>query len=281
MRVTSDEVKKVYACFGLAYYHAEVLHRGLCNLYVLSRIPDKGGTTRPRIAEHLTDAYSATLGRIVSLVLPLLPDGLVTQLQLAIDQRNFLAHHFWFERIHLTSTSEGVRELLEELGQYSRVFQQLDVEVEKHSEPFHERAGITQDTIREALEATLRAEDSWPVLTQRRPQKEEVVVSAYEVPLEADGSTLILQTQDGVLWQLCDAGLGWTAYDQVGAEWRPAKAIDQLLPAHINPRPRVEAPWQYEIFLGQGASLVVQPGIERNNYRWGVRRKAPTTTRSS
>ncbi len=37
MEATSDEVKEVYATFGLAYYYAELLHRGLCELYCVSR----------------------------------------------------------------------------------------------------------------------------------------------------------------------------------------------------------------------------------------------------
>jgi hypothetical protein len=35
----SEDIKEVYARFGLAYYYAEVLHRGLCNLYLLSQLP--------------------------------------------------------------------------------------------------------------------------------------------------------------------------------------------------------------------------------------------------
>jgi hypothetical protein len=65
MRATSADVKEIYARYGLAYYHAEVLHRGLCNLYALSRILEEGGITGPRLEEHLTEAYSSTLGRIV------------------------------------------------------------------------------------------------------------------------------------------------------------------------------------------------------------------------
>ncbi len=46
MEASSDEAKELYARFGLAYYYAEVLHRGLCILYAFSRMPERGGMTR-------------------------------------------------------------------------------------------------------------------------------------------------------------------------------------------------------------------------------------------
>ena len=235
MRANSDDVKEIYAHFGLAYYHAEVLHRGLGNLYALSRIPEEGRITGPRLEEHLSEAYSSTLGRIVTVFVPLLPNDLVPKLQIAVDQRYFLAHHFWFERIHLTTTSEGAAQLVEELSTYSEAFQALDAEIEHCTAPYLSRAGITDETFADALCATLRGEDTKPFVRQRRPKREEVIVAIYQAPTGTGGSTLIFQTDDSVLWQLCDAGLGWTAYDQAESDWEPAKALQEFLPIRINP----------------------------------------------
>jgi hypothetical protein len=274
MRATSDDVKEIYARFGLAYYHAEVLHRGLCNLYALSRIPEEGGITGPRLEEHLTEAYSSTLGRIVTLIVPLLPDDLVPKLQLAVDRRNFLAHHFWFERIRLTTTSEGAAQLVEELSTYSETFQALDAEIEHCTELYLLRTGITDETFVQALRATLRGEDTKPIVRQRRPKREELIVAIYQAPTGTGGSTLIFQAEDGVFWQLCDAGLGWTAYDQIEPDWEPAEVLQEFLPVRINPRPPVDKPWYFDIPLGRGASLVVRPGPAKNQFRCRIRRKS-------
>lgn len=273
MRASSDEVKEVYARFGLAYYHAEVLHRGLCNLYALSCIPEGGGITRPRFEEHLLEAYSSTLGRIVTLVLPLLPVELIPKLQSAIEQRNFLAHDFWFDRIHLTLTSEGVDRLIDELTAYSQTFNALDAEIDKCTESYRSRSGITGEMFAEAVRAMLRGEEPEPLIRKRRPKKEEVIVAIYEAPTEAGGSTLIFQTEDRILWQLCDAGLGWTVYDQVESSWKPLVPLQKFLPARINPRPPIEKPWHFDILLGGGVSLAVRPGPRKNFFRWDIRRK--------
>lgn len=103
-----DKVRELFARFGRAYYYAEVLHRGLCNLYSLSRIPERGPVTRLRLEEHLRDAFKLTLGQLVRSLEASLSSVLVQQLDDAIERRNFLAHHFWYERVHLMSSADGV-----------------------------------------------------------------------------------------------------------------------------------------------------------------------------
>lgn len=57
-------IKEVYAKFGLAYYHSECLHRGLCNIQALLSFNDRSDITRPRIEEKLEYVYSLTLGQV-------------------------------------------------------------------------------------------------------------------------------------------------------------------------------------------------------------------------
>ena len=110
---SSDDIKEVYTRFGLAYYHGEVLHRGLSILYALSSLPETGGTS-PRFAELLGEAFTSTLGRVVNLVSHLFDKGELEELRAAVDARNSLAHHFWFERIHLLATDAGVADHFEQ-----------------------------------------------------------------------------------------------------------------------------------------------------------------------
>ena len=92
---TSDDVKEVYARFGLAYYHAEVLYRGLCNLYCASQVPPTGPMTRHRVEEHQRIASEMTLGQLLPRLDPILPPPLQERLADALERRNFIAHHFW------------------------------------------------------------------------------------------------------------------------------------------------------------------------------------------
>ncbi|HWB82928.1 MAG TPA: hypothetical protein VG675_02225 [Bryobacteraceae bacterium] len=257
---TSDDVKEVYARFGLAYYHAEVLYRGLCNLYCASQVPPMGPVTRYRMEEHLRTASEMTLGQLLPRLETVLPASLLERLAEALERRNFIAHRFWFERIHLFATLSGIEAMVTELAHDTELFQDLDREVERITEPFHVRIGLTPELSVTAFNEVKRGEVVDPLHSQRMPRKQETVVKVFNVPAGSGNAVLVFQTDDGLLWQLCDAGLGWSPYDLVDPLWPSADKFTDLLPARINPRPKASAPWTFEIQFGARATLAVYPG---------------------
>ncbi len=275
---TSEETKEVYARFGLAYYMGEVLHRGLCNLFVLTRFPDIGGITRPRVEELLSEAYSTTLGRIINLLALDLPEDLTQRLRSGVEHRNFLAHHFWFERIHLMPTSEGMASLVRELALYTDEFEALDGEVEKCAAKYRSRLPVSDELMARAYAEVLAGKPNYPLIDQRPLKKRETIVAVYEASTTLGKTALIFEADDGTLWQLCDAGLGWTAYEGISEDWKPAERFNGLLPARINPRPDAARPWNFEIPFGKQATLVVLPGTEPNSFGWKLRRPKPVRT---
>jgi len=82
---------------------------------------------------------------------------------------------------------------------------------------------------------------------------------------------IVFELADQSLWQLCDAGLGWTRFKTISPEWMEHPEVKSYLPADIQPRPRNAEPWQYEFNLADGAVLWVKPGREDYAFRWGVR----------
>jgi hypothetical protein len=257
---SDDPVKEVYARFGLAYYHCEVLHRCLCNFYCFSQLPAAGPVTGPRVEEHLQTAFDSTLGQLLERLKPVLPPPLLPKLQVALERRNFIAHRFWYERIHLMTSIDGIQAMVEELSLDSELFSELDKEVEKLTEPFHARLGVTPELFDRALAETLSGTACEPLIEQRKPKKEEIVIAVFDVPTRTGRSVLIFQTEDGLLWQLCDVGLGWCPYKNAEPSWPKARKFIDLLPAKINPRPKASAPWTFEIHFGRRAKLSVRPG---------------------
>lgn len=269
----SDDVKEVYARFGLAYYYAEVLYRGLCNLYCVSQVPPTGPMTRYRVEEHLRTSSEMTLGHLLPRLETILPPPLLERLTGALERRNFLAHHFWFERIHLMTTLNGIETMLAELAQDTELFQELDGEVEKVGEPLHGRVGLTAELFVKALNdiknGTAGALD--PLHQQRMPRKQETVVNVFNVPTGSGHTVLVFETDDGLLWQLCDVGLGWSPYDHVDPSWPIVQKFAGLLPARINPRPKAAAPWTFEIPFGASATLAVFPGKQAGQVLYRLR----------
>jgi hypothetical protein len=256
---TSEEIKEVYARFGLAYYEAECIHRGLCNLYSFLQMPSRGPITRQRVEEHLRDSFDLTLGQLIRTVLPRLAYDLQRDLQHALKDRNFLAHHFWYERSHLFGTTGGINRMLEELSAYILEFEEVDERLNILLVPYLERVGATPELLGGIMERLRLGEPDEALIQQRKPLKTETIIAAYHVPVESGKSLLVFQSDDGLLWQLCDAGLGWTSYKEVGNDWVPALKFAPHLPARINPRPKTVCAWEYTLIFNN-ASLAVRPG---------------------
>lgn len=273
---SSEDVKEVYARFGLAYYHAEVLYRGLCNLYCVSQAPPSGPVTRYRLEEHLLAASKTTLGQLLPLLEAVLPPPLPERMARALERRNFIAHHFWYERIHLMATLTGIEAMLAELVQDTELFQELDEEIERITAPLYARLDVSPELFLAALNdiRSGKAGALSPLYPQRMPRKQENVVKVFDVPTPSGRTVLVFQTDDGLLWQLCDAGLGWSAYGQVDASWPVSQKFATLLPARINPRPKASAPWNFEIPFGTQATLAVFPGKEAGQVLYRLRPQA-------
>jgi hypothetical protein len=137
----------------------------------------------------------------------------------------------------MTSLS-GIEAMVDELSQDTELFSELDTEVEKLTEPLHGRMNLTPELFDKALADTLSGKACEPLIEQRKPKKEEIVVNVFDVPTASGHTVLVFQTEDGLLWQLCDAGLGWSPHKAVESSWPKARKFIDLLPAKINPRPK-------------------------------------------
>jgi hypothetical protein len=197
---------------------------------------------------------------LISKLKPILPAALLPALEHATERRNFLAHYFWYERAHLLTNLSGIEAMINELSEDTDLFSGLDVEVSRLIAPLNARFGLTQEHLDAALAEVLRGEPCKPLNQQRKPKKEETIVGVFNAPTASGKRGLVFQSEDGVLWQLCDVGLGWTAFDSVDPSWPPVKKFDAVLPARVNPRPPVSAPWTFDLQFGNRATLSVRLG---------------------
>jgi hypothetical protein len=173
MNKESDIIKEVYARFGLAYYQSEVLHRGLCNIYALASFDSLESITRPRMEEKFSYAYSFTLGRLINEIKELFPPGIQQNLDLALSMRNYLAHHFWFEKNYLMFSDDGLLQLQEELREYFEFFDNLDNEINEFFRPIQQDFGMTDEIIQHELQKILEGEPDEPLIDQRMLNKQE------------------------------------------------------------------------------------------------------------
>jgi hypothetical protein len=148
---TEHLMREMYAHFGLAYYHSEVLHRGLCIILAMSDLPHRDMIIRPRVEEHLANAFSLTLGQVITELAGRIPAEYSIRLEEVREKRNFLAHHFWFDRAHLTFRADNIQQLIEELDGYTAIFSQLDEETSAWFQKRQNELGITEDIIQASI----------------------------------------------------------------------------------------------------------------------------------
>lgn len=276
-----DLIREMYAMFGLAYYQSECLHRELCIVLAWSGLPSRELITRPRVEERLAQAFSLTLGDVVRNLDGVLPAELAGEIREAVDIRNFLAHHFWFERVHLMFSVTNVRQLITELDGYAGMFDRLHSIVSQWQESMHAKLGFTDEVIEKSLCRILAGELEEPLPDkqavkelEKRLGKRQRLIRVWECALELEhgGRPLIFQLADGSMWQLCDVGLDLTRFQEAGPGWTEHPAIKPYLPADIHPRPKTTAQWEYEFTLALGAVLWVKPCPQRQTFKWGVRK---------
>jgi hypothetical protein len=158
-------------------------------------VPERRLVSRPRFEEILVRSYSLTLGQVAEKLNESVDQGLFDRLTNAVKKRNFLAHHFWFERCHLMYSETGLSELRRELSEMSSLFNNLDSEVTEITFARMKALGISDEKVTNALEVILAGEPMESLPSLRLPKKQERIVRAWDVPMP-NGSTLVFQSED-------------------------------------------------------------------------------------
>jgi len=267
-----DLIKEMFAHFGLAYYHSEAMGRGLGIFYALMSFRDKTDGTNPRLEEKLVEAFSLTLGLVIGKVKPLVSPELQERLDDALVKRNFLAHEFWYERAYSMQSIPGLIEMVVELREYQRIFNEINDEITSLTLQRGKTLGITEELVAEQF-AKGKLGEQEPPLPAKKPLGKAMlrVVKAYDVPVSDTVTALVFVTDDHQFLQFCDVGLGWSNYTAMTEQWSPNLVLQQYLPASIVPRPEITAPWNYELKLPKQAVLWVKKGSAEATFRWGIR----------
>ena len=153
---SAEQVKEVYAHFGLAIYLSQVLEHGIGNALVYaSLIPNNIGKIRSSSEWHekfdqfLGAHFEKTLGRMISALKTELtiPDDLESLLSAALKNRNWLAHHYFRERSDEFMNEAGRMKMISELEETQALFSRADETLEAVTKPLRDKYGFTDERI--------------------------------------------------------------------------------------------------------------------------------------
>lgn len=151
MDVESEEIKEVYARYGLALHSAQLVERSIAILLASVCGPGPTKITQSQYDELLDSNFRKTLGAL----LKQLPEGvtffdeLKGRLSEALIIRNRLTHNYFWERAGHLVSKNGRRVMLEELDQDREFFSALDAVLQKAIVDWRRKQGITNDVIEE------------------------------------------------------------------------------------------------------------------------------------
>lgn len=148
--------KEVYAYFGRAVYHAQVLENGLINALVsLDFMPNNAGhfTTKTDWSDKYNtffDQHAAlTMGNLIRALRKVasIPGDLEAELKKSLEIRKFLVHHYFLEKIMLFTTGQGRKQMIDDFNHYADVFISVDRKLDSIIEPINARYGLTPEKV--------------------------------------------------------------------------------------------------------------------------------------
>jgi len=154
----SEQVKEVYAHYGLAMYVAQCLEQTLIQILMFhdffpENIREKNHLDCDKWIEEF-DKYndnisSKTMGRILGLVrdLDILNEHEIESLKVALRKRNWLAHSYFVERAQLFMLPEGMKKMISELEECRDFLDGVDKTLMKSISSMCEKYGIMDTDI--------------------------------------------------------------------------------------------------------------------------------------
>jgi hypothetical protein len=148
-----EQFKEICAHYGAAMYFAQVLEHGIANALVfLDLIPQtRGKWTNEQYDKFLEISFAKTLGNLIRALKAVtsIPSELESSLQEAKNQRSFLAHHFFRERIE--DIYQDQYKIIQELEGYRALFESTDKQLQEFVSPIMKRFGFTEEYLERAL----------------------------------------------------------------------------------------------------------------------------------
>jgi hypothetical protein len=156
----NEQVKEVYARFGLAVYFAQVLEHGIVNaLLVVDLIPSRRhlAPSKDQWAAEV-DAFTGhhfedTMGRLINNLrsVTTLDADLESILRKALGRRNWLVHDYFRERAEEFISDIGRQEMLKEIDECRELLQLADASLDAIVRPLRTTQGITDEWIEQEM----------------------------------------------------------------------------------------------------------------------------------
>lgn len=149
-----DDPKERWAFFGLAFYRANVLERGIVNLAVGLHSRGIPGVSRNQV-DALYDSFnSKTFGQLLRVAKQQFnfSQDLADELSRSLELRNYFAHSFFVSHDIDLLSEQGKRKMIDELVSIAKFLKQVDRKVDPIWMSAWEHLGVTKDWVAKQMD---------------------------------------------------------------------------------------------------------------------------------
>lgn len=148
-----EHIKEVYAHAGLALYHAQCLETELINMLTMFKVSGLENVTRGDLDDLFENHRKKTLGGLLTLARKQVTfdSSAEATFEEALDNRNFLIHHFFFQNVRELATKDGRAKMLVDLQRLTQSFDAADNLASEITETLRQKLGVTDQRIKEAI----------------------------------------------------------------------------------------------------------------------------------
>lgn len=269
----SEQIREVFATFGLAIYGAQCLERQLAML--ITALGASGRFTAWDYDDRLAGNFDSTFGALVasfSEVAQVDHKSLVIDLEKAVQERNELVHQYFWNRVVDFNSASGRVKMLDELRETTAHFDSIDAELTKLTHGLMEKHGVTQAVVDRELHKMLEGVE--PPHDPKQIRKPVTITGACEWRVGDSVECAIVFTSDTGNLVLGEMGLCLGPQNIPPEQLCPKPEFAKALPVTVNPKPKKAGSWNYVIPLANGYEVRVRPD-ERDGkqiVRFGLRK---------
>lgn len=278
----SEHIREVFAHYGLALYLAQCIEKGICILLSGQYAPTSPEKmTRWRYEELLDGHMQLSFGQVMTKLKSVmeLPPTFEENLKKAVENRNLLAHSYWWERAVDFATFEGRERMLLELSDFINEFERLNNIFDTIQKNWMETIGFPMQAIDLEKLKTQIASEKENKQIRRRLKKRELLNHVYTyLSINDSGKhteTPIFELEDGTFWTLGDCGLTYApAYIKRENLSRDPKC-EKILHTNFNPCPKNAKNWSYSLIFDNGFIINVSPWKNEGSFafKWRIQKK--------
>ncbi|TGK10144.1 hypothetical protein EHO58_01595 [Leptospira selangorensis] len=269
--------REAFAQYGLTMYLAQSLEKSV-GIWITFGLTKDRKITQFQFDHELEETFKNTFGGLIKIIKDLeiqIEPNLLAKLEVALMERNRLAHHYWWEHSVSFTKREGKLYILNELKGIQILFTELDGAITSLTDKDAESKGVTSGIIQKFSEDLVEG----PIILfeqGRILRKKEMLIEVGRLYTNTDRRQYapIFTFEDGSRWTLGDKGFTYPS-EINDTNYEIEKSIVPLLPTLIETRSKNSTPWEYDLNMDCGYVLSVKKtqGIPGILFSYSIKKK--------